>query len=29
MRLDESIILDHEGEVFGEIGKANPIDIKV
>ena len=29
MRLDESIILDHEGEVFGEIGIANPIDIKV
>ena len=29
VRLDESIILDHEGEVFGEIGIANPIDIKV
>jgi len=28
-RLDENIILDHEGGVFEEIGMANPIDIKV
>ena len=28
-RLDENIILDHEGGVFEEIGIANPIDIKV
>ena len=28
-RLDESIILDHEGGVVEEIGMASPIDIKV
>ena len=28
-RLDENIILDHEGGVFEEIGIASPIDIKV